>query len=103
MNRIQSRKLDAPKYSPNTFLLLQGDAAIHCGVPRRFVRFENLRVPCANEAENRGRDVSAAINGIETFPVEVAVNSGWGDMVVVIDGLSDATEKAAAFGAWLKS
>jgi hypothetical protein len=29
------------------------------------------------------RVLSAAVNGIEAFPVEV-VNSGWGDTVVVI-------------------
>ena len=33
---------------------------------------------------------SAALNGIEAFPVEVEVNSGWGDTLVVIVGLPDA-------------
>jgi hypothetical protein len=33
------------------------------------------------------RVLSAAVNGIEAFPVEVEVNSGWGDIVVVIVGL----------------
>jgi hypothetical protein len=28
--------------------------------------------------------LSAAVNGIEAFPVEVQVNSGWGDTVVVL-------------------
>jgi hypothetical protein len=32
------------------------------------------------------RVLSAAVNGIEAFPVEVEVNSGWGDTVVVIVG-----------------
>ena len=27
---------------------------------------------------------TAAVNGIEAFPVEVEVNSGWGDTVVVL-------------------
>ena len=27
---------------------------------------------------------SAAVNGIEAYPVEVEVNSGWGDTIVVI-------------------
>ena len=27
---------------------------------------------------------SAAVNGIEAYPVEVEVNAGWGDTVVVI-------------------
>jgi hypothetical protein len=30
------------------------------------------------------RVLSAAVNGIEAFPVEVEVNSGWGDTVVAI-------------------
>ena len=33
---------------------------------------------------------SAAVNGIEAYPVEVEVNSGWGDSVIVIVGLPDA-------------
>jgi magnesium chelatase family protein len=35
------------------------------------------------------RVFSAAVNGIEAFPVEVEVNSGWGDTTVVIVGLPD--------------
>ena len=30
------------------------------------------------------RVLSAAVNGIEAFPVEVGVNCGWGDTVIVI-------------------
>jgi hypothetical protein len=30
------------------------------------------------------RVLSAAVNGIEAFPVEVEVNCGWGDTVIVI-------------------
>ncbi len=30
------------------------------------------------------RVLSAAVNGIETFPFEVQANSGWGDAVVVL-------------------
>ena len=33
---------------------------------------------------------SAAVHGIEAFSVEVEVNSGWGDSIVVIVGLPDA-------------
>src|SRR6187455_495998 len=33
---------------------------------------------------------SAAVNGIEAYPVEVEVNAGWGDTIVVIVGLPDA-------------
>ena len=36
---------------------------------------------------------SAAVNGIEAYLVEVEVNSGWGDTVVVIVGLPDAAVK----------
>lgn len=36
---------------------------------------------------------STAVNGIEAYPVEVEVNSGWGDTVVVIVGLPDAAVK----------
>ena len=36
---------------------------------------------------------SAAVHGIDAFPVEVEVNSGWGDTVVVIVGLPDAAVK----------
>jgi magnesium chelatase family protein len=39
------------------------------------------------------RVLSAAVNGIEAFPVEVEVNSGWGDSVIVIVGLPDAAVK----------
>ena len=36
---------------------------------------------------------SAAVNGIEAFPVEVEVDSGYGDTFVVIVGLPDAAVK----------
>ncbi len=36
---------------------------------------------------------SAAVNGIEAFPVEVEVNAGWGDTIIVIVGLPDAAVK----------
>src|SRR4030095_6810025 len=36
---------------------------------------------------------SAAVNGIEAFAVEVEVNSGWGDTIIVIVGLPDAAVK----------
>jgi hypothetical protein len=36
------------------------------------------------------RVLSAAVNGIKAFPVEVEVNSGWGGMVIVIVGLPNA-------------
>src|ERR1700748_3650746 len=39
------------------------------------------------------RVFSAAVNGIEAYPVEVEVNSGGGDTLVVIVGLPDAAVK----------
>jgi magnesium chelatase family protein len=36
---------------------------------------------------------SAALTGIEAYPVEVEVNAGWGDTIVVIVGLPDAAVK----------
>lgn len=36
---------------------------------------------------------SAAVAGIDAYPVEVEVNAGWGDTVVVIVGLPDTTVK----------
>src|SRR2546428_9247147 len=36
---------------------------------------------------------STAVNGIEAYPVEVEVNAGWGDTVIVIVGLPDAAVK----------
>ena len=39
------------------------------------------------------RVCSAALNGIEAYPVEVEVNAGWGDTLIVIVGLPDAAVK----------
>lgn len=39
------------------------------------------------------RVCSAAVQGIESFPVEVEVNAGWGDTIIVIVGLPDAAVK----------
>jgi len=36
---------------------------------------------------------SAALNGIEAYPVEVEVNAGWGDTIIVIVGLPDTAVK----------
>ncbi len=38
---------------------------------------------------------SAAVIGIEAYPVEVEVNAGWGDTVIVIVGLPDAAVREA--------
>jgi magnesium chelatase family protein len=39
------------------------------------------------------RVLSAAVNGIEAFPVEVEVNPSWRDTFVVIVGLPNAAVK----------
>ena len=39
------------------------------------------------------RVCSAAVNGIEAYPVEVEVNSGWGDTLIVVVGLPDTAVK----------
>src|SRR6185436_1232679 len=39
------------------------------------------------------RVCSAAVQGIEAYPIEVEVNAGWGDTLVVIVGLPDAAVK----------
>jgi len=39
------------------------------------------------------RILSAAVTGIEAYPIEVEVNSGWGDTTVVIVGLPDTAVK----------
>lgn len=39
------------------------------------------------------RVCSAAVNGIEAYPVEVEVNAGYGDTIIVIVGLPDAAVK----------
>src|ERR1700755_639022 len=36
---------------------------------------------------------SAAVNGIEAYPIEVEVNAGVGDTIIVIVGLPDAAVK----------
>src|SRR5258708_39327552 len=39
------------------------------------------------------RVCSEAVNGIEAYPIEVEVNAGWGDTLIVIVGLPDAAVK----------
>jgi magnesium chelatase family protein len=47
----------------------------------------------AIESDMLAKVCSAAVNGIEAFLVEVEVNAGWGDTVVVIVGLPDTAVK----------
>ena len=39
------------------------------------------------------RVCSAAVNGIEAYPIEVEVSAGYGDTIIVIVGLPDAAVK----------
>ena len=39
------------------------------------------------------RVCAAAVNGIEAYPVEVEVNAGWGDTLIIIVGLPDSAVK----------
>ncbi len=39
------------------------------------------------------RVLSSAVNGVEAYPIEVEVNAGWGDTIIVIVGLPDAAVK----------
>jgi magnesium chelatase family protein len=47
----------------------------------------------ASIAAMLARVFSAAVNGIEAFPVEVEVNAGYGDTIIVVVGLPDAAVK----------
>ena len=47
----------------------------------------------ANHPRVLAKVCSAAVQGIEAFPVEVEVNAGWGETVVVIVGLPDTAVK----------
>jgi len=61
-----------------------------------FVRRYSSRAIAAIRPKNRipptsvpmvARALSIDLNGIEAFPVEVEVNCGWGDTVIVLMGL----------------
>src|SRR5436190_2782842 len=39
------------------------------------------------------RVFSSAVNGIEAYPIEVEVNAGWGDSIIVVVGLPDTAVK----------
>jgi hypothetical protein len=41
----------------------------------------------AHNIAHVGQDCSAAANGIEAYPVEMEVNAGFGDTIIVIVGL----------------
>jgi magnesium chelatase family protein len=54
-----------------------------------------IALPAALEHNFRmlAKVCSAALTGIEAYPVEVEVNAGWGDTIVIIVGLPDAAVK----------
>lgn len=54
-----------------------------------------LATAFAQDSLMLARVLSVAVNGIEAFPVEVEVNSGWGDTTAVIVGQPDAVVKAS--------
>ena len=59
-------------------------------------RRKNRIVPAPAFAHNPAmldRVLSAAVNGIEAFPVEVEVHCGWGETLIVIVGLPDPAAK----------
>jgi hypothetical protein len=45
-----------------------------------------------HQAPMLARVLSAAVNGIEVFPVEVEVNCGWGHTIIVIVGLTEVVQ-----------
>jgi magnesium chelatase family protein len=58
-----------------------------------FSRMPEAELAFAQTPAMLARVFSAAVNGIEAFPVEVEINSGWGDTVIVIVGLSGVAVK----------
>ena len=64
---------------------LNEQAEIGSGPPRGKNRIA-LAPAFAQYPPMLARVLSAAVNGIEAFPVEVEVNSGWGDTIAVMIG-----------------
>src|SRR5579862_3622484 len=52
-----------------------------------------VRAEVPNNRTMLAKVCSAALQGIEAYPVEVEVNAGWGDTLIVIVGLPDAAVK----------
>src|SRR5690242_6407048 len=53
----------------------------------------NFAADCRIDRRMLAKVCSAAVNGIEAYPVEVEVNAGYGDTILVIVGLPDAAVK----------
>src|SRR5205809_461767 len=75
--------------------LLPVPARVKESETQEFPRKNRIALRCTLEHNFRmlAKVCSAALNGIEAYPVEVEVNAGWGDTIVVIVGLPDAAVK----------
>src|ERR1051326_5391239 len=58
-------------------------------------RTKGLQLPqvCPINLGMLAKVCSAAVQGIEAYPVEVEVNDGWGETCIVVVGLPDAAVK----------
>jgi magnesium chelatase family protein len=71
-----------PSPPPMTTFFFAYPEKCGCGFPGSWHKNPMLSMIC-----------SAALNGIEAYPIEVEVNAGYGDTLVVIVGLPDAAVK----------
>jgi hypothetical protein len=72
--------------SPHFFILVESEGP--CGSLTKPAKNRIALAPTIPQYPPMlARVLSAAVNGIEAFPVEVEVNSGWGDTLIVIVGL----------------
>jgi hypothetical protein len=65
----------------------------HCSchpIPAQIFRHAGPRFIRRLVRHSLSLETTADVNGTEAFPVEVEVNSGWGDTVIVIIGLPHA-------------
>ena len=85
------RPQPVPRPGPGaTAARLKTGIALWAGLDHKCPRVRVTRI----ERDNMlARVCSAAVNGIEAYPVEVEVNAGWGDTLIVIVGLPDAAVK----------
>jgi len=74
------------------FRLSNGQCKNRIALPGFFAQYLPMlaRVLSAALSAIAPRGATADVNVIEAFPIEVEVNSGWGDTVIVIVGLPDA-------------
>src|SRR5947208_15857502 len=72
---------------------LAGDTPAIARRASRNFRIELGQPLLHNPSRMLAKVCSAAVNGIEAYPVEVEVNAGYGDTIIVIVGLPDAAVK----------